>query len=80
MRSITFDLPDDLAAQAEAAIQSGAYPSMSALITAAIHSWQQSARDSLRADIAVAEADLAAGRLVPFDVDEIATLSRRPAQ
>ena len=60
MPTITFDLPDDLAAQAEAAIQSGAYPCMSALITAAIHSWQQSARESLRADIAIAEADLAA--------------------
>lgn len=79
MPTITFDLPDDLAAQAEAAIQSGAYPCMSALITAAIHSWQQSARESLRADIAIAEADLAAGRLTPFDLDDIATLSRQPA-
>ncbi|MGY2051859.1 ribbon-helix-helix domain-containing protein [Methylobacterium sp. JK268] len=84
-------LPADVAAVVQDAVRSGAYASAGEVVRAALHDWTTRSRgldseQSLRADIEQGLADIAAGRVHAFDLDDIIangrgmSNDRRPAK
>ena len=76
--TLTVTLPADLAALVRGAVEDGQYGSSSEVVGQALRDWQakQAALESLRAEIAIGQADLDAGRVHPFDIDDIIALGR----
>jgi antitoxin ParD1/3/4 len=80
--TLTVTLPADLAALVRGAVAGGQYGSSSELVREALRDWQarraaqQAVFEALKAEIAVGLADLEAGRVHAFDVDDIIALGR----
>ena len=80
---LTVTLTVELAAAVRAAVKAGEYASASEILREALRDWQHKRRlrqqelDRLRADIAVALDDLAAGRVRDFDAERIIAKGRK---
>lgn len=74
---LTITLPAEMAATVKEAVEAGDYASSSEVIREALRQWkfrravQLQELEALRADIAVAEKDLAEGRVEDFDPEDI---------
>jgi len=77
LERLTITLPTDMASIVKGAVTGGDYASTSEVIRAALRDWklkrslQHEALASLRADVQLGLDDIAAGRVVDFDVDSI---------
>jgi antitoxin ParD1/3/4 len=80
---LTITMPVEMAAVVKQAVDTGDYASSSEVVRAALRDWklkrtlQLEELASLRADINVGLADVAAGRVQDFDVDRIVERGRK---
>ena len=80
---LTITLPADMATALKAAVASGDYATTSEVVREALRDWkhkkalQTQAFEELRSDIDEGIADMEAGRVVDFDLDEIMALGRQ---
>lgn len=80
---LTITMPPEMAAVVKNAVDSGDYASSSEVVRAALRDWklkralQLEELASLKADIDVGLADIAAGRVQDFDVDRIVERGRK---
>ena len=80
---LTITLPADMATTLKAAVASGDYATTSEVVREALRDWkhkkalQSQALEELRRDIDEGIADMEAGRVVDFNLDEILTLGRQ---
>jgi antitoxin ParD1/3/4 len=80
---LTITLPREMAAIVKGAVEAGDYASSSEVVRAALRDWklkralQLEELASLKADIDLGLADIAAGRVRDFDVDRIVKRGRQ---
>jgi antitoxin ParD1/3/4 len=80
---LTITLPHEMAAIVKGAVEAGDYASSSEVVRAALRDWklkralQLEELASLKADIDLGLADIAAGRVRDFDVDRIVERGRQ---
>ena len=80
---LTISLPSDLAATVRDAVADGGYASTGDVVRDALRDWsarraaQAQAFAALQADIEIGLADIAAGRVVDFDIDRIIARGRQ---
>ena len=80
---LTITLPADMATVLKAAVASGDYATTSEVVREALRDWkhkkalQTQAFEELRRDIGIGVADMEAGRVVDFDLDDIMALGRQ---
>jgi antitoxin ParD1/3/4 len=80
---LTITLPREMAAIVKGAVEAGDYASSSEVVRAALRDWklkralQLEELASLKADIDLGLADIAAGRVRDFDVDRIVERGRQ---
>lgn len=79
---MTVSVTPEMALAMRTALDEGEYASSSEIVREALRDWQhkrrlqQSELAALRADIAIGDRDMEAGRTVPFDVDRIVQKGR----
>ena len=80
---LTITLPSEIASAIKGAVETGDYMSASEVVRSALRDWtmkraaQQQVTITLKADIDVGLADVAAGRVEDFDVSRIVEQGRR---
>jgi antitoxin ParD1/3/4 len=80
---MTITMPTEMAAIVKSAVDTGDYASSSEVVRAALRDWklkrslQLEELSSLKADIDLGLADIAAGRVQDFDVDRIVARGRK---
>jgi antitoxin ParD1/3/4 len=80
---LTITLPHEMAAIVKSAVEAGDYASSSEVVRAALRDWklkralQLEELATLKADIDLGLADIAAGRVRDFDVDRIVERGRQ---
>lgn len=80
---MTITMPGDMAAEVKAAVDAGDYASTSEVIREALREWktrraiQLHELSTLKADIELGLADVAAGRVADFDKNKIIERSRK---
>ncbi|MDJ0685144.1 MAG: type II toxin-antitoxin system ParD family antitoxin [Alphaproteobacteria bacterium] len=83
---MTVTVTPEMAAAIQTALAEGAYASGSEIVREALRDWQHKRRlretelAALRADIAVADQDIAAGRVGAFDAGKIIRKGRKKSQ
>jgi antitoxin ParD1/3/4 len=80
---LTITLPQEMAAVVKGAVEAGDYASSSEVVRAALRDWklkralQLEELSTLKADIDLGLADIAAGRVQDFDLDRIVERGRQ---